>query len=360
MSLPEIIPVSRIAEWLPKIFPEGTANRVYVVREIAAKTLFVMLYTGAVEGSGRFIRPDQVTKMTDAQAAKGDAASREKWAEDSMKRGAVMDLSSRWYQPNTREPIRDETLRLGLVTLGAVIERRELPTTSAKPRYAIASHFATLLQAVAKGSGQSDILIEQWQASFLSPMVLNRINLLRRGTIAISGTERLQVIFPNGEVRLMRPGPSSVITKAVVEQFAPSFLREPGVIFLSESGDKVVARDEVLAESIGLRLDYGKNLPDIILADVSPMSPKLVFIEVVATDGPVNQQRKEALLRVAEEGGYAGAHVHFISAFRDRGAPAFKKLVSEIAWGTFVWFMSEPDKIIAFREKRQDQLTDLI
>ena len=43
-------------------------NRNYVVREIAAKTVFVMLYIGAVEGAECWLRPDQVTRMTDAQA----------------------------------------------------------------------------------------------------------------------------------------------------------------------------------------------------------------------------------------------------------------------------------------------------
>jgi hypothetical protein len=47
------MPVAEIERWLPHIFPEGTAHRNYVIRQMAAKTIFVMLYTGAVEGSGR-------------------------------------------------------------------------------------------------------------------------------------------------------------------------------------------------------------------------------------------------------------------------------------------------------------------
>ena len=50
MALPPLLTVSDIRERLQSIFPEGTANRNYVTREISAKTVFVMLYIGAVEG----------------------------------------------------------------------------------------------------------------------------------------------------------------------------------------------------------------------------------------------------------------------------------------------------------------------
>jgi len=332
----------------------------YVVREIAAKTLFVMLYVGAVEGTGRYVRPDQVTKMTDTQAKKIQAASRARWIVQSLMRDPVLNLRGRWYAPNTREPIRDETLRLGLVALGAVVERTDLPTTSSKPRYAIARHFADLLVALFENPENVTALVHRWQTVHLTAAALSRIELLRRGAITFQSSNRIKVTFPNGEVRLMRPGPSTVITKAVIEEFTRSFLREPGVISVSESGNKVVARDEALARSIGLRLDYAKNLPEVILADARADLPKLIFIEVVATDGPVNEQRKQALLRVASNGGFNKGDIYFVSAFADRNASVFRKLVGEVAWGTFAWFMSEPDKLLAFREGKPMELQSLL
>ena len=120
------------------IFPDGTANRNYVIREMAAKTVFVMLYIGAVEGSDRWMRPDQVTRMSDAQALLADDCDRTEWVERSMLRTPGR-IDGRWYAANTREPIRDETLREGLVRIGAVKEREGLPTTSPRPRYALAT-----------------------------------------------------------------------------------------------------------------------------------------------------------------------------------------------------------------------------
>ena len=65
MWLPPLLAGAEIHERLQAIFPEGTANRNYVTREIAAKTVFVMLYIGAVEGAECWLRPDQVTRMTE-------------------------------------------------------------------------------------------------------------------------------------------------------------------------------------------------------------------------------------------------------------------------------------------------------
>lgn len=128
MPLPPLPPVSGIHDRLQNIYPEGTANRNYLTREIAAKTVFVMLYIGAVEGGERWLRPDQVTRMTDAQAALSAEEDRELWLEASMRPGGDA-IQGRWYAANTREPIRDETLRDSLVRTGAVTERSDLPTT---------------------------------------------------------------------------------------------------------------------------------------------------------------------------------------------------------------------------------------
>ena len=58
MTLPPLLPWKEIHARLPEIFPEGSANREHSIWEIAAKTIFVMLYVGAVEGMGAWLRPD--------------------------------------------------------------------------------------------------------------------------------------------------------------------------------------------------------------------------------------------------------------------------------------------------------------
>ena len=118
-GLPPYVSRERVAERLPLIFPEGTPNRTYCIRDLAASTVFAMLYIGAVEGEGRHLGPVHVYRMTEEQAQLADEDDRLHYA------GAVLgkkyrSRGARWYADNTREPIRDETLREGLVAIGAV------------------------------------------------------------------------------------------------------------------------------------------------------------------------------------------------------------------------------------------------
>ncbi len=360
--LPSLPSLQIILERLPLVFPEGLAQRNYVIREMAAKTIFVMLYVGAVEGTDRWLRPDQVTKMTNTQATRTAESERLSWAEESLIPGKMKDIAGRWYAPNTREPIRDETLRSGLILTGAVVGRSGLPTTSAKPRYALNRQFAMLFEEdLSEETAKRKI--KTWQKKHLEQGALARIQILKQGAVAASEGTDILVSFPNGETRIMSAGPSSVISKAVVEIFTARFLKSPGVVFLSESGNKVVARDDKLARSIGLVIKADRNLPDIILVDIGPRSPLLVFVEVVATDGAITQPRMDALLDMAVQAGFNAKHVAFVTAFSDRRAGAYRKLASELAWGSFAWFVSEPDKIVILKqggEKKARHLFELI
>jgi hypothetical protein len=248
-SLPPYISRERIRERLPLIFPEGTPNRSYCIRELAASTVFAALYIGAVEGSDRYLAPVHVYRMTVKQAAKSDKAEREKYADGVLKKKFRV-LGARWYADNTCEPIRDETLRDGLVAVGAVLRREDLPTTSGNPRYALKRDFAVLFDPTVEGA-PLERAITAFQVKHLTKSALARTSIIRAGAVATEGG--LLVAFPNGETRKLAPGPSSIISKAVIERFTKLFLTSPAVLWLSESGNKVVARDDRLAEAIGLK-----------------------------------------------------------------------------------------------------------
>lgn len=358
-NLPPVPSVDDIKQRLEEIFPEGTTNRNYCIRELAAKTIFVMLYVGAIAGFGRWLRPDQVTRMTDQQATKINEKDRERWTEISLKatRGAIR---GRWYAQNTREPIRDETIRNCFLPAGAVEEKEGLPTTSSKPRYALAYDFAQLFDPGLVGQTRNQ-RIKKWREAHLTPSALARVQLVRQA--AVAGSNSVLVSFPNGETRQLAPGPSSTIAKSVIEVFAPRFLEIPGVVWLSESRRKVVARDDDLARRIGLVIQSERNLPDIILVDLGPAEPILVFVEVVATDGPINESRKNALLKIVGQAGYSQQQIAFLTAYRDKDEGAFRKTISSLAWGSFAWFASEPMNIMALHEGTENEnrtLSDLI
>lgn len=347
MSLPDLLPVSEIKERLAAIFPEGTPNRPYFTREMAARVVFVMLYAGALERLGRWLGPKHVYGMSDAQAKLQEETDRLSYSDNAWKPG-FKPVGERWYADTTREPIRDETLRDGLVRVGAVVQRPDVATTSGKPRYALRDDFARLFDPALQGEPLA-AAIALWQHEHLHPLALARIALLRQG--AVSATDRVEVVFPSRTVRQLAPGPSSVISKAVVEIFAPAFLYRPAVLLLSESGDKIVVQEEHQIAILGLKIDRAKLLPDIILFDLEPGRELLVFVEVVATDGPVSESRKQALLEIAKDAKVPPERIAFLTAYRDRDEPAFKKTFGSVAWNTLVWFMAEPEHVVVLREK---------
>jgi hypothetical protein len=129
MLLPALVPLDAVAARL------GHACHVAGVEvppTMGARTLFALLYAGAVEGCDRWLRPAQVVRMSDAQAARTGDGERLAWAATSGERGFVPE-GQRWYAENTRESVR-EVLR-GLCALGTVVERRGLAARSPLPRW---------------------------------------------------------------------------------------------------------------------------------------------------------------------------------------------------------------------------------
>lgn len=352
-ALPPLLPWPDIHRRLQEIFPEGTPHRDKCVWEIAARTVFVMLYAGAVGNRDVWSRPDQVTRMTDAQAILDDEASRVAWRSTSMA-PSKGELPGRWYAVNTRESIRDDTIRNGLVPNSVVIEKPGVAVTSPAGRYALHPDFVKLLDPVLDEDGLRDAA-EAWRTKHLSAGARARVAIVKKGS-SRSATN-VQVTLPNGETRLLSAGPSSELTKQVIEVFAPRFLSDPAVLFISESGNKVVTRDDELARSIGLKIEADKNLPDIILADIAhEIGTLFVFVEVVATDGPVSEKRKQALLDKGKEAGFPPEHIAFVTAYLDRSGGPFKKSVDELAWGSFAWFASEPHGLLILADQQKKLL----
>lgn len=360
MSLPQVPSLDLIRDRLPLIFPEGIEHRSYATREVAARVVYTMFYVAAVEGADAWLRPSQVTDMSVTQADLLDDESRVEWTKKSLSSQKERDPQP-WYANNSREQVRDETIRAAFVPMGAVVERAGLAPTSPKPRYALAADFAELFSVELKDDELAE-RIKSWQAKHLSKAALARVHLVKHGVAAAA--DAVSVTFPGQkEVRSLKPGPSSIIAKAVIEVFAPKFLKQPAVLWISESGNKVVARDDALMKALGLKIDPSKMLPDIILVDMAPSSSDsvdllVVFVEVVATDGPITHERKVALKSLALEAGFSEKGLAFLTAYHDRGTSVFRKGVSQLAWGSYAWCASEPNNLIEFRDGEPWKLAD--
>ncbi len=350
--------IEEIQDRLKQIFPRDVDINGYITREMGAKSVYTMLYCFCVEAN-EWIRPATITCMTDEQAAILNPESRKQWLTISQGTKAPRDIPGRWYKPNTREPIRDETLR-EMVRLNAVLERTGLPTTSPLPRYSLHGKFTALFNPNIQGETLKNAIIT-WQNEFLSAPALARLALNKRMVSAHS--DGVLVNLPNGETRKLASGPSSELAKAVVEQFTKNFIKEPAVILMSESAKKLLLKDDEICRAIGFNVNVSEVLPDLILAELGETQPIIVFVECVATDGPINDRRKQELIKLAKEANYNETDCAFITVFKDRSDSASRKLVPSVAWNTFIWYASEPEGIVYLSkhgEERNASIGDMM
>ena len=260
--------------------------------------------------------------MGDARAANRADTARAAYAAEVERPGVAPPLD-RWYQDNTREPIRDETLKDGLVQAGAVVDE-------GRRTHNFIEAAVCLCRQHSRACSTRRLPARSWMPPSWPG---RRVTCLRvrwrgcglRGRAAAAAGSKVLVTLPNGEVRQMEAGPSSVITKAVVEVFARRFLTDPAVLWISESGAKVVQRDDALARGLGLHIEADRVLPDMVLVDLAPADPLVVFVEVVATDGPVTQSRRVALMQLLAVAGFKPEQGAFVTAFADRDSSAFRR-----------------------------------
>ncbi len=352
--LPPLLDVDGIRARLQVIFPDGTPERSKCTGLAAARTIYVMLYVGAIEG-GEWLAPKYVYRMGNSQAVKTSDAERTAYL-TAVKKPGTPEPADRWYKENTRESIRDEALKNGLVPIGAVLINPNVSTTSSKGRYILRGDLAALFDP-ALTPEKFDAAAAAWRAKHLTQNALARVKVLQ---VAATGAKaKVPVMLPSGEGRVMVPGLSSVITKAVVEIFAPRFLTNPAVVWISESGRKVVEKDDKLLQLLGIKISPEKLLPDIILADTAAGDLLFVFVEVVATDGPIHEGRRAALLKLITDAGFKPEQAAFLTAFQSRDHAAFKKTVASLAWGSFAWCFSEPEHLMAFDGTRPGAVTSL-
>jgi hypothetical protein len=333
------------------IFPEEFPDRSILVGIMAARVFFVFLYGGFVEGLDRFLRPSYVYLFTQEQAQKTSDADRLEWL-NTAKRPGFRSTGKRWYADTSREPIRDDLMRNQLLRMGIMQKRPGYSPTSSSPINFLSADFAALLAPSLNGE-QLAATIQAWTVRNLNQATQQRMGLKAQGIHARAG--ELFVDLPDGTRIRISAGPSSVIVKDLIEQFAPRHLEMPALLWLSASDKKSMPQFVELSASVGLKFDLNAELPDAILADLSDPI-RIFFCEIVATDGPVTEARKRALLAIVSQSQIPQTSVQFLTAFEDRESGPFRKTFSQIAVDSLVWFRTEPDLLVVLSTANRPDL----
>lgn len=263
-------------ERLLAIFPRETFDTV-LSSPLAAAAVAALIYVDAVvddeaviNETTRLANPSTCLWLSDVALAHDHPAEREAWYRAALRgHQAVREVErswgvnhQAWYGDNSRETLRDETFQQWL-GYGAVRVRRDLPTTSSKPRWALAGSFADLFRP-GLVAADFDQAMQRWTDAHLTTSARIRLQTLFQRERLSQG---VPVILPGtGQQRLLEPGGSSVILKGVLEQWAPQRLGDPDLLALSEPGDKVYLTDQARLAALGIVIDERNLLPDALLS----------------------------------------------------------------------------------------------
>ena len=352
-------PRDEVQARLRRVFPPEAFDSV-TSNPLAAAAAAAMLYVGAVvpddapSSAGLvWARPTTVLWLSDAAYVHTTEPERSAWLSAALRdQRQVVELLTAWgepfkpwYRDNSRETLRDETFPKWL-DYGAVRVREGVKTTSSKPRWALAESFADLFDPGLTGDAL-DAAIEGWRENHMSPGDLIRIRSARnrdRKQYAIT------VTLPGGEVRSLEPGEASLIIKGVVEEWAPARLGEPVVLTISEPGKKLIVADNETLTAVGLAINVSQLLCDALLVDLATKPATFWMIEAVASDGPIDEDRKRAFLRWAEDHHIPGGSCRFLTAFSSRQSASARKRLKDLAAKTYAWYADEPHHELAWYE----------
>ncbi|MCH7228988.1 BsuBI/PstI family type II restriction endonuclease [Haloferula sp. A504] len=239
------------------------------------------------------------------------------------------------YAPNTRETIRRQTLHQ-FVQHGLLIENPDKPD-----RPINSPHWCYQLSAEALG------LLK----SFGTPAFKTQLRKFRKNPAASAlqarhrDLPRESVRMPGGAIIEISAGGQNTLIRAIVEEFAPRFVRSPKVILLGDAANKEIISDDATMKELGICLPQRGKAPDVLVHDIQ--RDWLVIIEAVTSHGPVDQKRKNELTDLFAK---VRPGLVFVSAFPDRRT--FTKFHAAIAWETEVWIAETPDHMIHFNGER--------
>ena len=252
----------------------------------------------------------------------------------------IMNFAKKYYKkayaPNTRETFRRQTMHQ-FVDAGIALYNPDdplRPVNSPKAVYQVEPVVLGLIHTY----GTSN-----WSKSLEDYLKKNK------GLAAKYAKERemkrVPVVLSTGRKIELSPGDHSVLIKAIIEEFAPRFVRGSTLVYAGDTGDKWGYYDKDLLLDLKVKVDSHGKMPDVILYYAE--KNWLLLVESVTSHGPVDGKRHEELSRLFS---HSKSGLVFVTAFPSRQIMAH--YISGIAWETEVWCADAPTHLIHFNGER--------
>jgi adenine-specific DNA-methyltransferase len=233
------------------------------------------------------------------------------------------------YAPNTRETIRRQTVHQ-FIQHGLLIEnpdKLDRPINSPKWCYQLSAEALNLLQTV--GSPAFKEQLQQFCENPAASTLQGRHRDLPRECVRL----------PDGVVIELSAGGQNTLIRAIVEEFAPRFIRSPKVLLLGDAANKEIISDDKALGELGVILPKRGKAPDVLIHDIH--HDWLFIIEAVTSHGPIDQKRKNELTALFSS---ARPGLVFVTAFMDH--KTYSKYHVSIAWETEAWVAETPDHML--------------
>lgn len=168
-----------------------------------------------------------------------------------------------------------------------------------------------------------------------------KIRSLREELARNRELQTLPVTLPSGLQLGFSAGEHNVLQKEIIEVFLSKFGFDPQILYVGDTTDKFLYKDEKKLKEIKCFDLEHDELPDIIA--YSSSKNLLFLIEAVHSAGTMSEIRVKKLKNQLRE---CTLDIVFVTAFLTK--KDFKKWILEIAWETEVWIAENPEHMIHF------------
>ncbi len=180
---------------------------------------------------------------------------------------------------------------------------------------------------------------DKWKESLVS--YKKQVELLKDELERKRNLEKVAVKLPSGIELELSAGEHNVLQKYIVEDFLTRFGMGAEVLYIGDTSDKFLYRNDAVLDQIGFFTLEHEELPDVVA--YCHEKNLLFLIEAVHSAGPMSEIRVRKLKKQLEK---CAAIPIFITTFLNK--KDFRKWVTEIAWETEVWVADNPEHMIHF------------
>lgn len=227
------------------------------------------------------------------------------------------------YAENSRETFRKQALHH--FRTAAIVEDNGMATNSPNYRWRITEDFLPVLQEIGKSTTAQQAFIANHEK--LIDIYASKKQM-----------QKMPVLI-NGNLFQFSAGKHNQLQKAIIEEFAPRFAPNSQCLYVGDTAEKDLLKDENKLQELGFQITLHDKMPDVVLYKKD--ANWIYFIEAVTSVGPMNPKRITEISQMTPQ---VTAGKIFVTAFLDFAT--YKKFAQDIAWETEVWIAEMPDHMI--------------